>query len=240
MLAHSNNSIAYAGTLAVDVQVKGTSLRALLGFIANELPHWRDRVNRPAATAEAKLTSDLAAHLNSAARFSEGWDMLQFRTEVPDEHRKERTIDLVPSPCGAIVWVNGRRYIDFDTLLPIECKRLPTPKGKYRDEREYVFSGKSTTGGIQRFKAGYHGGAHLMGAMIGYVQEEVAPIWFDRVSQWIEDLVRLGEAGWSRDDLIHPEPAIGKSDVSMYRSLHARENALPDIELLHLWVNMSP
>jgi len=45
---------------------------------------------------------------------------------------------LVAASCGAAVWIEGRCHIDFDPLLPIECKRLPTPRGKDSDEREYV------------------------------------------------------------------------------------------------------
>jgi hypothetical protein len=44
--------------------------------------------------------------------------------------------------------------LDFDPIMPIECKRLPTPKAKDRDEREYVITEGATAGGIQRFKLG--------------------------------------------------------------------------------------
>lgn len=238
MLANSLNKTLQQGTLSADAQPKGTSLRAILAFIAGELPHWRDGAARPSATAENELTSDLAAYLNTASRRSKGWDNLQFRTEVPDKYRKGRTIDLAPSPCAETVWVNGRSYTYSDVLLPIECKRLPTPRPNNRDEREYVISSMSSTGGIQRFKAGFHGGAHLLGAMIGYIQEENASVWFDRISGWIEGLIAAREAGWTMDDLIYLDSPTNDADVTIYRSRHTRQNPLPDIELLHLWVNM--
>lgn len=237
MLAQTNVNSAYSGSLAQDLQPKGLSLRVVLDFVESELPRWRDDADRTAETAETALTSNLAAYMNNVARHSQGLDILQFRTEVPDEICKGRAIDLAPAPCGTIVWVNGRRYTYSDILMPIECKRFPIPMDKGRDKREYVVSALKTTGGIQRFKAGHHGGAHLIGAMIGYIQAESAPVWFERVSNWIEDLSKSGEPGWSRNDLLYSERE--GSGVHKYRSLHNRENSLPDIELQHLWINMN-
>jgi hypothetical protein len=172
MLANSLSSSMQTGVLGKDVHLPATFLHELLNFIRDELPRWRDRKDRKKETSETTLSSQLCAHLNSSARHSEGWDILQFRTEEPDEHNRGRKIDLVPAPSGVNIWVDGRQHTDFDTLLPIECKRLPTPTGSNRDEREYVFSKFGSTGGIQRFKAGHHGGQHKLGAMIGYIQNE--------------------------------------------------------------------
>jgi hypothetical protein len=211
----------------------------LLDFIKDELPRWRDRADRKTEASETTLTSQLCGHLNSAARRSSGWDILQFRTEEPDERSKGRKVDLVPAPCDAIVWVEGRRYIDFDPLLPIECKRLPTPKDPQRDEREYVINRNASTGGIQRFKAGHHGGSHKLGAMIGYVQQETREFWNTRIAEWINDLVASGQGGWSENDLLHLESDDATLKLAVLRSSHARENGLPEIELRHLWVQMN-
>ena len=239
MLADFSASMTQSGTLGRDVQLPATSRYELLAFIAHELPRWRDRPDRRAETTETVLTSQLCAHLNSAARHSDGWDMLQFRIEEPDEQHRGRKIDLVPAPCGATVWIEGRRHTDFDSLMPIECKRLPTPADNKRDEREYVFSKYSSTGGIQRLKAGHHGGKHLLGAMIAYVQRETPAIWHDRVSGWIIGLADATQAGWTADDLLHLEPDVHLAGVTVYRSCHTREGGLPNIELRHLWVTMN-
>jgi hypothetical protein len=122
--------------------------------------------------------------------------------------------------------------------LPIECKRLPTPKGKDRDEREYVISGHRTTGGIQRFKAGYHGAAHLLGAMIGYVQEDTTMLWHKRVTGWIEDLVKAGESGWTVKDHLQIEHDDRTLRLTVFRSSHDREIGSP-ITLRHLWLEMN-
>ena len=59
------------------------------------------------------------------------------------------TLPTEEDASGVAICVEGRRHTDFDSLMPIECKRLPTPKGDDRDEREYVFSEHTSTGGIQ-------------------------------------------------------------------------------------------
>jgi hypothetical protein len=236
MLANHKHSDTGSGSLSKDVQLPATSFNQLLGFISDELPKWRDRIKD--TNAETTLTSRLCAHLNSASRHS-SWDFIQFRQEEPDEAVKGRTVDLVAAPSDVTVWIEGRSYVDFDTLLPIECKRLPTPKDNNRDEREYVIEGQGTTGGMQRFKAGLHGGKHTMGAMIGYVQKETSAFWNTQISKWIEDLVAAKAAGWTVNDgldLIHEDEG---AKMTILRSSHERDKGLPQIELRHLWICMN-
>ena len=154
-----------AGRLEPEIHLPGTARYTLLDFIAEELPRWRDHPERKPETSEVRLTDQLCSHLNSAARISVGWSRIQFRTEVPDEAKGARAIDLAARPCGAILLIEGRRHTQFHSLLPIECKRLPTRQERARDEREYVITSRGTTGGIQRFKFGHHGAAHRLGAM---------------------------------------------------------------------------
>ena len=177
-------------------------------------------------------------HLNSTARHSAGWDILQFRVEEADEQYKGRKIDLVASPSGATIIIEGRRHTDFDSLMPIECKRLPTPKGTDRDEREYVVSQYSSTGGIQRFKAGHHGAAHAFGAMIGYSEGNNSGIANARrgMDQRIDDAT---EPGWTVKDLLSLQRRDAPLRLTIFRSLHERRNGLPEIELRHLWIEMN-
>ncbi|MHC4698361.1 MAG: hypothetical protein ACYTFA_16635 [Planctomycetota bacterium] len=239
MLANFPITVTQSGVLSRDVHVPATFRHELLEFIANELPRWRDRDERESATTETVLTSHLCAHLNSAARLSAGWDLLQFRVEETDEQEKGRKIDLVPAPCGATVWIEGRRHADFDTLMPIECKRLPTPKGNKRDEREYVFNEHASTGGIQRFKEGHHGAAHSLAAMIGYIQENTAKHWHECVTRWIDELSDRAEPGWTAQDhlqIVGDDQGLG---LAVFRSNHERASTLPAIELRHLWLQMN-
>ena len=124
MLANVPPASAQSGSFGRDLHLPATFLFELLDFIKDELPRWRDRNDRKKETSETSLTSQLCAHLNSATRRSSGWDILQFRTEEPDEQNKGRKIDLIPAPCDATIWVEGRPYIDFDMLLPIDRKSV--------------------------------------------------------------------------------------------------------------------
>lgn len=230
---------AQVGSLSRDVQKPATFRNELLDFVFRELPVWRDRADRPKETSETILTFHLSSHLTGVARHSPGWDILQFKVEAPDEQHKGRKIDLVASPCGATILIEGRRHTEFDSLLPIECKRLPTPKSKERDEREYVISRHSSTGGIQRFKEGNHGAFHMLGAMIGYVQEDTVADWDTRIAGWIQELVDSAHPGWSVKDLLVAQSSDATLGLAVFRSIHERTNGLPEMELRHLWVCMN-
>jgi hypothetical protein len=239
MLANGPTNFPQLGVLNGDVQKPATFRHELIEFIADELPRWRDRPERNAQGSETILTSQLCTHLNSVTRHSPGWDVLQFRVEEPDEQSPGRKIDLVASPSGVAIVIEGRRHVDFDILMPIECKRLPTPSGTNRDEREYVINRHNTTGGIQRFKAGHHGAAHNLGAMIGYVQQEDRAYWNTRVAEWVNDLIAAGEQGWTINDLLRLERDDATRRVAILSSSHTREKGLPELELRHLWVQMN-
>ena len=239
MLANSPTATAASGSLSKDVHLSGASYYNMLDFIADELPRWRDEPGRPAESSERQLTDQLCNYLNSVARMSQGWDYLQFRTEVPDEVKKGRSVDLTVKPCAATVWIEGKGYSHHEMLLPIECKRLPTPKAADRDEREYVYSQYGTTGGIQRFKLGVHGAAHRIAAMIAYIQGgETSAVWSGRIGEWICDLAK-GDATWTADDCLVATGTDVERQTCRLRSQHRRSTGLPDIELRHLWIAMN-
>jgi hypothetical protein len=228
-----------SGTLDKTVQKPDTFRMEVLDFLAGELVKWRARLNaKERQESETVLTDKLRSHLNSATRRSHGLDVLQFGSEVPDELRRGRAIDLAAKPCGAILVIQGRAYSDFDTILPVECKRLPIPQANDRDEREYVFSSLSSTGGIQRFKAGYHGGAHALGAMIAYVQEGSIDLWKRQIAEWIRTLAADPASLWSVEDLLH-ESGVSDIKVTRLRSCHQRGANLVAIALEHLWLEMN-
>ena len=239
MLAYFPITVTQSGTLSEDVHLPATFRQELLAFIAGELPRWRDRADRKPETAETVLTSQLCFHLNSTARRLDGWDLLQFQVEKTDERSKGRKVDLVAAPCGVTIWIEGRRHTDFDSLMPIECKRLPTPEGKKRDEREYVFNQHASTGGIQRFKQGHHGAAHSLAAMIGYIQENTAKHWHECVTRWINELSDRAKPGWTSEDHLQIEADDGGLGLTVLRSHHERAGTLPAIELRHLWLQMN-
>lgn len=221
------------------VQLPDTFRHEVIDFIAEQLPRWKERLSvTERQESETFLTDRLRSHLNSTTRHADGMDVLQFGTEVPDEMQKGRAIDLAAKPCDAILVIEGRAYTDFETILPVECKRLPIPQDKKRDEREYVYSAHSSTGGIQRFKARHHGGTHNLGAMIAYVQEGETNVWQERMSAWIQNLAKEVPSSWSLDDLLH-QSASSISDVTRLQSCHGRGHSLGAITLEHLWLAMN-
>jgi hypothetical protein len=239
MLAQSFNSPASCGTIGKDVHGPDTFRTELLAFIANQLPRWRDDPMRPASTSEDALTEHLCDYLTGAARLSQGWDVVQFRTATIDEAERGRKIDLTAKPCGVTLVIDGRNYTQYESILPIECKRLPTPDGAKRDHREYVFNKHGTTGGVQRFKACHHGAKHSLGAMIAYVQEESASLWHKHITEWIAELVAAAVPDWSSADHLQADrddPVLG---LAIFRSVHARTSGYTPIQICHLWLRMN-
>ena len=238
VLADEEEIPVQAGRLGRDVHLPEEWLSSLVGFIAVTLPDWRDDPKRPTQTGETGLTAQLCARLNSVSRHSPGWDFLQFRREEPDDVRAGRSIDLVVASSGALIWIAGREYSEYRALLPIECKRLPTPTGKDRDEREYVYSRSSSTGGIQRFKAGHHGAAYARAAMIGYVQDRNILFWVTQVGAWVDGLVSTAVNGWSVDDKLRLAAHHTAMRVASLQSRHRRDSGLDPILIDHLWIEM--
>jgi len=233
------NLASQSGRLDRDIHLPCTAKLELVGFIAEELPRWRDHPDRPTADAETTLTEHLCDHLNSAVYYSPIWSHVQFRTETGDETRGGRKIDLTVKPRAAAFIIEGRRHSQFDPLFPIECKRLPTPKGTDRDKCEYVTTEYGTTGGIQRFKLGHHGAAHTFAAMIAYVQEQSCSYWLDQVNGWIKDLAAGPNSVWSDSDFLHPLSDNLTTKISTLLSQHRRAGGLDVCELRHLWIRMS-
>jgi hypothetical protein len=238
MLADEDGRRAQVGMLDSAVHRPAEWLSSLIGFIGQVLPGWRDDPKRPAQAGEDALTSQLCARLASASRHTPGWDFLQFRREEPDEADGRRAIDLAVAPRGSIIWIEGREYTEYQTLLPIECKRLPTPSGTKRDEREYLYSRLSSTGGIQRFKAGHHGALHPRGAMIAYLQNRDIAAWSAQIEGWIDDLEREAVEGWSAADklsIVHHDLIARTARLT---SVHLRGANLVGIRLDHLWIEL--
>lgn len=238
VLADDGDGRAQTGSLDSGIHLPDEWLSSLVGFIGSVIPGWRDDPARTAQTGETGLTAQLCSRLTSASRHAPGWDFLQFRREEPDETDGRRSIDLVVAPSGSVIWIEGRQYTEYQTLLPIECKRLPTPTGADRDEREYLYSRFSTTGGVQRFKAGHHAANHVRAAMIGYVQARDIPAWAVQIDEWIDGLGGGAVEGWSIADKFAIVEHDTAARMASLRSDHARRNGLKSIRIDHIWVEM--
>lgn len=225
-----------SGNLTAALHRPSEWLETVVDFIYAQLAAWRDDPERPSATAETRLTAQLCQFLNNATRAA-GLDSVVFQAEVPDPAVANRTLDLVPGPCGCVIWIDGRRHSLYDPILPIECKRLPTPSGSGREKREYLHTQKRTTGGVQRFKSGLHGSGYAIGVMIGYVLDGTTADWFSRINSWIRVLTRARIPGWSHSELLNNRAVDLPLRTARYQSSNERQDAAP-ISLHHLWIEM--
>lgn len=235
MLADGSTDVS-SGKLDIDIHKPAAWLEGVVAFISVQLPLWRDDPLRPNVAAETKLTAQLCQFLNSATRNS-ALDNIIFQPEVPDPHAAGRTLDLVPAPLGCTLWIGGKRYTLYDPIIPIECKRLPTPKSTKRERREYLHTQKKKQGGVQRFKCGFHGATHDLGVMIGYVQTGGISDWHQIINRWIAVLVRAKVPDWTSNEILGPiiySPGVG---TARSVSMHDRPGCSP-IALHHLWVEM--
>ncbi|MEG8221718.1 hypothetical protein OSJ57_13940 [Sphingomonas sp. HH69] len=234
MLADSP-PLGAVGAFDEELHEPSTFLNAILEFIGQQLTVWRDDPKRKKVTAETALTAQLCRFLNGATRKSR-LDHINFQTEVPDTVKGNRSLDLAPAPSRCTIWIGGREYSYYDVLIPIECKRLPTPKSKTRERREYLHTFVKKGGGVQRFREGLHGADHEIGAMIGYVQSRTAVKWFATLNCWIAAFERKALGSWSRAEQLH-----SKLDFPSERRITATSNHPRDgspIELRHLLIEM--
>jgi hypothetical protein len=238
MLAENSHQVQ-TGRLDREIHLPSTAKHELVNFIFEQLPPWRGHPDRTDKQGETALTDHLCDHLNSAAYYSEIWSHVQFRTETGDETHAGRKIDLTVKPRAATFIIKGRRHSQFDPLFPIECKRLPTPKEKGRDEREYVITEPGTTGGMQRFKFGHHGATHNFVAMIAFIQEQDFQHWYDQVNGWICDHAQVPNSSWKSEEVLHLVDESKELKVCSLASKLHRSDGLGDCEMRHLWVMMN-
>lgn len=231
--------IGSTGRFGATVQPSGVSRIGIIDFIASHLPSWRDDIRRPPENSEDGLSDQLCKYLNRISRRALGYDRYQFNREAKDLVERSRNLDIEVSPAEDEIYVDGQLHDLYETVLAIECKRLPIPWGKDRDEREYVITAGRTTGGIQRFRRGDHGSTQPIVGMIGYVQEGSCAEWIGKVNAWITALTfETGELQWTNSDHLVPQ---NSSDAAPYRakSVHGRLNDLDEVQIYHLWIQMN-
>lgn len=193
----------------------------LLSFIDQTIDGFRPLTEQ---AAEDAITADLSRYLNIHA--STG--------NLP--------FVFVNQDLRADIGVHGRAYIPENSqkFCWIEAKRLPTPKERSRDEREYVFVDHAQyegNGGIERFKLNKHGGSLPISIMIGYVQEGDFDFWLEKVNNWL--------CMYSTTEPFHCLEVLqvhnGKS--GRYYSHHERYSLkehkwISPFELYHFWIRV--
>lgn len=241
MLADEQSPLPTIGTPDAALLEEQASHHAIVDLIEQELPIWRDRPLRPPFQDEPKLNQSLCLHLDSAARHR-GLDSFRFVQEgiQPGSRRTDIGV-MVP---GTII-VEGRDYEDFVQLLPIECKRLPTPPDKRRSDCEYVHGLPGhRTGAIERFKHGLHGPTNPRAMIIAYIQKESFSHWLNTINLRLEEMATfIADSGlWNPEELISCSAGGGNAVCIKLASKHRRLQPpcdLPVVQIDHFWLWMT-
>jgi hypothetical protein len=210
---------------------KGLIYQSVLNFMDNVLfvftPFSKDTKGN-SVTSEDLITQDLEKILNKKSREENKFFAFQ-NQHIEGQYSTDISIYRTSS------------YEDF---CWIEAKRLPTPKEKDRDEREYVIvsqervNGKrkfNGNGGIQRFKEGKHAPKLPYSIMVGYIQENDADYWLEKINAWIKELTITNAALWNESDYLQKQKSL---KCNRYVSTHNRDG-FTQITLHHFWIMLS-
>lgn len=203
-------------------------------FIWESLIPWRENPDRIYVKGEEELNGQFCVYLNLRAK--EKMPMICFHHE--DRQKAQRRIDIGVKPSCSVI-IHGCRYTFFQSILGIECKRLPTP-GTGRT-REYVTGedGKAS-GAIQRFKLGEHGHEHDVAIVVGYVQKNNPKDWFSTINSWILALSNDQPDIWNEHDLLKNMRCFDAGLRVKSFSKHSRLDGCKSntIQLHHFWIKM--
>lgn len=145
--------------------------------------------------------------------------------------------------CFQYKYIASRRSVDIGVVhegslkafFVIEAKRLPPANTK-----DYV---QGKTGGIERFKKGYHGHGLFVSAMLGYVQKNGFEYWHSQVNSWIDHLAPHENLNPNSNDAVtwcekdRLRKVESSEDMGLYASTHSRPDQ-KSISLYHFWLNM--
>lgn len=192
---------------------------ALFVFVDDVLFKYKPSIGN---VGENKITQDLEISLTEKTRVEDAPFAFQ------NQHEEGR----FSTDIG--VYIRSNRYF----FCCIEAKRLPTPIGKDRDEREYVIVDKNNkkfkgNGGIQRFKEGKHASNLKYSIMIGYVQDDNnSDYWLSKINNWITELANTDGVFWSHEDYLKK---FTSDKCDRFLSVHKRKKEEPII-LHHYWI----
>jgi hypothetical protein len=213
----------------------------IVGFIEQELPVWRDRPELSQMTDEPNLNQSLCLHLDKASR-RQCFDSIRFLQEPIQASGRNADIGVMPLDN---IMVEGICYHDFEQLLPIECKRLPTPSGGRRSDMEYVRGVPGhRTGGIERFKHGLHGPTNQHALMLAYVQAESFAHWLIAINARLTKLAtdRADDGIWNPTKPLSSCTSTRGAEVHRLKSCHRRLSppcSSDKVEMEHLWLRMN-
>jgi hypothetical protein len=175
---------------------KLTSIRKVIEFLDKNLPdfpnYFKNKTSKIAVEPEDDISQILWVFLERKARSE--FFMVQFQYRYPKTRRS--------SDFGIIEAEDNYQNTLDEYFFVIEAKRLPTDFKDKSREKEYV---SSDSGGMQRYKKGYHGANLSDSALIGYIQKDDCNHWHQKINEWIMDLIKTNKSvdiSWNNDDLL--------------------------------------
>jgi hypothetical protein len=241
MIADESPKTPTIGTPDSEVLDAGAFHEKIVAFIEQELPVWRDRPELSQVTDEPNLNQSLCLHLDKASR-RHCFDSIRFLQEPLQTSGRNADIGVIPLDN---IMVEGVCYHDFEQLLPIECKRLPTPPGSRRSDLEYVHGLPGhRTGGIERFKHGLHGPTNQHALMIAYVQAESFAHWLTAINARLTKLAtdRADDGIWNPTEPLSSCTSAHGAEVHRFKSCHRRLSppcSSDKVEMEHIWLQMN-
>lgn len=232
-----HNEGMFSGQITKGIKSRSTLVLKTINFVNQQLPAWRDDPDRPREQAENKLNLQLCKFLDSLAR--DIFPMVRFNHEEYQTGR--RSVDVSASPAKKMI-VGATTYTIYNPILVIEGKRLPAPS-KDR-EKEYVTGTDKKSGGIQRFKLGFHGTKQDMAIIVGYVQKQSLRHWHKKINKWILELAN-GETTdtcvWGTNETLDQLNEYLETCSASCQSVHRRSGSelSAEIKIHHLWIVMN-
>ena len=240
MIADESRPIPALGNLDAGVLELGAFCREIVSFIERELPIWRQRPELFQVEDEPRLNQSLCLHLDRASRH--GFDSIRFLQEPIQGSGRNADIGALPVN---IITVQGISYHDYEQLLPIECKRLPTPSGSRRSDLEYVHGMPGQrTGGIERFKHGLHGRENRHALIVAYVQGRSFAQWQTVINARLVEMANDGATAelWSPAEPLSEPTSSKNAEVARLTSRHKRLQppcCFDSVDMEHLWLLMN-
>ncbi len=207
---------------------KGAIIDKLTKFIEETLLIFQKENKGQINTPEKELNQKLALTFEKHSRIQEINLIFQQETIQKQNEGHNRTVDI-----GVF-----KLYGDLtNPIYTIEGKRLTTEFPNNR-KKEYVLGNDENkkTGGIERFKHNLHGINLKHSALVGYVQRENSKYWFDKINNWIKELI--DNIFWNETDLLINTCNFKYNKLAIFISINKRiDNS--DITLNHYFVDLN-
>ena len=226
MLKDNNKSISNIPNPSIK---KGSITKKLIEFIEETLIVFQKQFKGEVQTSE----EDLNEQLGKTLQYQSKPLPFIFIQETIQKQKKgqNRKVDI-----GVF-----KHYAETKPFFTIEAKRLTTALSKAR-EKEYVTGNNPNklSGGIERFKHNVHGVDLTESALIAYVQKENSKHWFNKVNNWINQLITEeieSILNWASNDLLTNTCEFKDNRLAKFTSICEKTNKTK-IHLNHYFINL--